>query len=108
MFELLVGSDLVRRQTNQSREPAPRPAPKPEPRRKQHRPVRSAPAPSGGAPPGGWLRGRGGRSGDWSPPVEPTRAELDAIAPDRPVALMARDSHSGWLNSAALARVNGD
>jgi predicted amidohydrolase YtcJ len=55
-----------------------------------------------------WLRGRGWRSGDWSPPVEPTRHELDAIAPDRPVALMARDSHSVWLNSAALARANGD
>jgi predicted amidohydrolase YtcJ len=55
-----------------------------------------------------WLRGRGWRSGDWSPPVEPTKAELDTIAPDRPVALMARDSHSVWLNSAALAYANGD
>src|SRR6478752_10873506 len=58
--------------------------------------------------PGTWLLGRGWRSGDWSPPVEPTKADLDAIAPDRPVALMARDSHSVWLNSAALARANGD
>ncbi|MFL5979407.1 MAG: amidohydrolase [Gaiellaceae bacterium] len=57
---------------------------------------------------GGWLRGRGWRSGDWSPAVEPTRHELDAIAPERPVALMARDSHSVWLNSAALAQANGD
>ncbi len=57
---------------------------------------------------GTWLRGRGWRSGDWSPPVEPTKHELDAIAPDRAVALMARDSHSVWLNSAALARANGD
>ena len=57
---------------------------------------------------GTWLRGRGWRSGDWSPAVEPTKADLDAIAPDRPVALMARDSHSVWLNSAALARANGD
>jgi hypothetical protein len=57
---------------------------------------------------GTWLRGRGWRSGDWSPPVEPTKHELDAIAPDRPVALMARDSHSVWLNSAALACANGD
>jgi predicted amidohydrolase YtcJ len=61
-----------------------------------------------GAPPGRWLRGRGWRSGDWSPPVEPTKDELDAIAPDRPVALMARDSHSVWLNSAALACADGD
>jgi hypothetical protein len=57
---------------------------------------------------GAWLRGRGWRSGDWSPPVEPTKFALDAIAPDIPVALMARDSHSVWLNSAALARANGD
>jgi hypothetical protein len=58
--------------------------------------------------PGTWLRGRGWRSGDWSPPVDPTKADLDAIAPDRPVALMARDSHSVWLNSAALAQADGD
>jgi len=57
---------------------------------------------------GSWLRGRGWRSGDWSPVVEPTRHGLDAIAPDRPVALMARDSHSVWLNSAALACADGD
>jgi predicted amidohydrolase YtcJ len=57
---------------------------------------------------GAWLRGRGWRSGDWSPPIEPTKHELDRIAPDQPVALMARDSHSVWLNSAALARANGD
>ena len=56
----------------------------------------------------GWLRGRGWRSGDWNPPSEPTKEALDAIAPDRPVALMARDSHSVWLNSAALAHANGD
>src|SRR5437588_242290 len=30
------------------------------------------------------------------------------IAGDTPVALMARDSHSVWLNSAALDRANGD
>src|SRR3954469_6242917 len=55
-----------------------------------------------------WLRGRGWRSGDWTPPIEPTKEALDAIAPERPVALMARDSHSVWLNSAALAHANGD
>jgi hypothetical protein len=57
---------------------------------------------------GAWVRGRGWRSGDWSPSVEPTKEDLDAIAPDVPVALMARDSHSVWLNSAALSRANGD
>jgi predicted amidohydrolase YtcJ len=59
-------------------------------------------------PRGAWLRGRGWRSGDWSPNVEPTKHELDELTTDVPIALMARDSHSVWLNSAALARANGD
>jgi predicted amidohydrolase YtcJ len=62
----------------------------------------------GGVAAGGWLRGRGWRSGDWSPAVEPTRQALDAVTGDVPAALLARDSHSLWLNSAALARANGD
>src|SRR5947207_6630744 len=60
------------------------------------------------APEGRWLRGRGWRSGDWSPAVEPTKEVLDEVVSDRPVALMARDSHSVWLNSAALAHADGD
>jgi predicted amidohydrolase YtcJ len=54
--------------------------------------------------PGRWLRGRGWRSGDWAPVVEPTREALDAVTGDTPTALMARDYHSLWLNSAALAQ----
>src|SRR5213083_1827625 len=61
-----------------------------------------------GSPEGRWLRGRGWRSGDWSPAVDPTKEALDEIAGETPVALMARDSHSVWLNSAALSRANGD
>ena len=61
-----------------------------------------------GVRPGGWLRGRGWRSGDWTPAVEPTRQALDAVTGDVPAALLARDSHSLWLNSAALARADGD
>jgi predicted amidohydrolase YtcJ len=61
-----------------------------------------------GVRPGGWLLGRGWRSGDWRPEVEPTKEALDEIAGDTPVALMARDSHSVWLSSAALARADGD
>ena len=57
---------------------------------------------------GRWLRGRGWRSGDWAPAVEPTRQALDAVTGDTPTALMARDYHSLWLNSAALARADGD
>src|SRR5262252_6603405 len=58
--------------------------------------------------PGGWLRGTGWRSGDWAPPTEPTKEALDRVTGDAPAALMARDYHSLWLNSAALARANGD
>jgi predicted amidohydrolase YtcJ len=59
-------------------------------------------------PEGRWLRGLGWRSGDWSPMVEPTKEDLDAVTGDVPTALMARDYHSLWLNSAALTRANGD
>ena len=55
---------------------------------------------------GGWLRGRGWRSGGW--PEQPTKEALDAVAGDVPVALLAHDSHSLWLSSAALARADGD
>jgi len=59
-----------------------------------------------GAPRGAWLRGIGWRDADWTAP--PTRAALDAIAPDTPVILTSKDYHSLWLNSAALARAGGD
>jgi predicted amidohydrolase YtcJ len=58
--------------------------------------------------PGRWLRGMGWRAGDWSPPTEPTKEVLDLVTGDTPTALMARDYHSLWLNSAALAHANGD
>jgi predicted amidohydrolase YtcJ len=60
------------------------------------------------AEPGRWLRGRGWRSGDWSPEVEPTRQGLDAVTGDTPTALTARDYHSLWINTAGLAAANGD
>ena len=59
-----------------------------------------------GAPPGAWLRGLGWRDAGWTEP--PTRAALDAIAPETPVILTSRDYHSVWLNSAALAHAGGD
>jgi predicted amidohydrolase YtcJ len=65
-------------------------------------------AAAGEVQPGHWLRGTGWRSGDWSPPVEPTKEVLDRVTGDRPAALMARDYHSLWLNSAALAHANGE
>jgi predicted amidohydrolase YtcJ len=57
-------------------------------------------------PPGRWLRGFGWRDADWAEP--PTREALDDVTGDVPAALVARDSHSLWLNSAALARASGD
>jgi predicted amidohydrolase YtcJ len=59
-------------------------------------------------PAGGWLRGFGWRSAEWSPATEPTKEALDRVTGDTPAALMAKDYHSLWLNSAALARANGD
>jgi hypothetical protein len=61
----------------------------------------------GDVPSGRWLRGLGWRSGEWTPAAEPTKEALDAITGDVPVALMSRDYHSLWLNSAALARSGG-
>jgi predicted amidohydrolase YtcJ len=58
-------------------------------------------------PEGRWLRGLGWRSGDWTPRIEPTKKALDAVSGEVPVALMSKDYHSLWLNSAALAHANG-
>jgi predicted amidohydrolase YtcJ len=63
---------------------------------------------AGRARSGTWVRGRGWRDGDWRPAAEPTRQALDAVTGDVPVALLARDAHSLWVNSAALARANGE
>jgi predicted amidohydrolase YtcJ len=57
---------------------------------------------------GRWLRGFGWRSGAWSPPTEPTKEALDEISGSVPVALMSKDYHSIWLNSAALERAGED
>jgi predicted amidohydrolase YtcJ len=56
----------------------------------------------------GALRGRGWRDELWPPDSRPTRSALDALATDRPVVLKSQDSHSLWLNSAALALADGD
>jgi predicted amidohydrolase YtcJ len=54
----------------------------------------------------GWLRGRGWRDAGW--PAPPTKEALDEVTGDVPVALLAHDSHSLWVNSAALSWANGD
>ncbi len=56
---------------------------------------------------GAWQRGYGWRSGDWPDGRDPTKEDLDAIT-ERPAALIAKDYHSLWLNSAALALAGGD
>jgi predicted amidohydrolase YtcJ len=58
--------------------------------------------------PGEWLRGYGWRSGDWPGGRDPTKEDLDAITGGRPAALIAKDYHSLWLNTAGLARAGGD
>ena len=53
-------------------------------------------------PSSAWVAGRGWQLGVF-PDAHPTRAQLDAIVPDRPAFFMAADGHSGWANSRALA-----
>jgi predicted amidohydrolase YtcJ len=55
---------------------------------------------------GSWIRGYGWRSADWV--EQPTAAALDAVTGDMPALLFSKDYHSAWLNSAALARAEGD
>jgi predicted amidohydrolase YtcJ len=55
-------------------------------------------------PRGRWLRGFGWTADGW----ETSREALDAVSGDVPVALLAHDWHSLWLNSAALAHAGGD
>jgi predicted amidohydrolase YtcJ len=54
----------------------------------------------------GWIRGQGWRSADWE--AEPTKEALDEVTGATPAALWAKDLHSLWLNSAALALAQGD
>jgi hypothetical protein len=55
---------------------------------------------------GDWIRGTGWRSAEWE--SQPTARALDAVTGDAPTALWAKDYHSLWLNSAALALAGGD
>jgi len=55
---------------------------------------------------GSWIRGQGWRDASWEAP--PTKEALDEVTGERPAALWAKDLHSLWLNSAALALAEGD
>ena len=50
-----------------------------------------------------WLLGRGWIETHYDPPVFPTRQDLDAVVPDRPVYLTRADGHAGVANTRALA-----
>ncbi|MBA3356929.1 MAG: amidohydrolase [Pyrinomonadaceae bacterium] len=51
---------------------------------------------------GEWVTGRGWIETFWKPPVFPTRADLDKVAPNNPVVLTRADGHASVVNSAAL------
>jgi predicted amidohydrolase YtcJ len=53
-----------------------------------------------------WIRGTGWRAAEWE--TQPTKEALDAVTGSVPAALWAKDYHSLWLNSAALALAHGD
>ena len=55
---------------------------------------------------GSWVRGTGWRDAGWEAP--PTREALDAVTGETPAALWAKDYHSLWLNTAALALAGDD
>lgn len=50
---------------------------------------------------GQWILGHGWQQNDWDGQF-PQAAELDAIAPDKPIYLTAKSLHAGWANSTAL------
>ena len=57
---------------------------------------------------GEWVTGRGWIETFWKPPVFPTRAQLDQVAPNNPVILTRADGHASVVNSAALKIANVD
>lgn len=59
-----------------------------------------------------WVVGRGWDQNDWPAATDgshpfPTRADLDAAFPDRPVYLTRIDGHAAWANTAALRASGG-
>ena len=53
-------------------------------------------------PAGAWVYGQSWDVNEWPGQHFPTRASLDAVAPEHPVMLESHDFHSAWVNSAAL------
>jgi len=55
-------------------------------------------------PSGSWIQGRGWDQNLYPDQQFPTRAALDAVAPNTPVYLRRVDGHAAWANSEALRR----
>ncbi|MEO7022168.1 MAG: amidohydrolase [Ktedonobacteraceae bacterium] len=55
-------------------------------------------------PPGQWILGGRWYKDIWPNQQFPTKASLDAVAPQHPVALWSKDGHLLWVNSLALQR----
>ena len=53
-----------------------------------------------------WFRAQGFRETNW--PSLPTKEILDAVTGDVPAAVISKDFHAIWLNSAGIARTGGD
>jgi len=58
-------------------------------------------------PDGAWLQGRGWDQNDWGNGGFPTREDLDAAFPDRPIFLERIDGHAAWVNTAAIEQTVG-
>ena len=58
--------------------------------------------------PGAWITGHSWDKNHWAPERFPSKASLDAVAPETPVALTSHDYHSYWVNSEALRRAGID
>ena len=56
------------------------------------------------ANPGEWVLGGGWNQNLWGDGTLPTKADLDDISPQNPVALSRTDGHSMWVNSLALEK----
>jgi len=61
---------------------------------------------AGQTPAGHWIQGGQWDRNLWTNTVFPSKASLDAAAPNHPVALSSKDGHLLWVNSLALQRAN--
>lgn len=59
-------------------------------------------------PVGHWIQGGQWDKNQWPGGNFPTKASLDAVAPEHPVVLWSKDGHLLWVNSLALQRAGID